>query len=111
MLKEAPLASGAGTRTRQVWRCAACAADVAADPDAGSQRFVNPDGVEFEIARFRDAPGCRAIGEPVSYWTWFPGCAWQPAVCAACGAHLGWRFSGAEEFFGLIVDHLIAPSA
>ena len=73
---------------------------------------MNPAGIEYVIAGFRDAPGCALAGEASSYWSWFPSFAWQVAICGACGVHLGWSFaSEAERFYGLILDRLIAPSA
>ena len=98
-----------------VWRCAACGAEVARDSDRISldreqtRAFVNPDGFEYVIAGFARAGGCREISEPSTYWSWFPGCAWQVCVCAGCGAHLGWKFSGRATFYGLSLDRLRAP--
>ena len=100
------------------WRCAGCGAAVANDRDriplegAATRAFVNPAGIEFVIAGFRDAPGCAAYGETSPHWSWFPGFVWRIAVCAACGAHLGWSFtSDKDRFYGLILERLIAPSA
>lgn len=74
--------------------------------------FANPDGVVFRIGCFADAPGCRMVGAATGRWTWFPGFRWQVALCAACGAHLGWRYSGpgAERFYGLILARLVERS-
>ena len=69
-------------------------------------RLTNPAGVTFNVGCFRDAPGCRQFGEPTGAHSWFPGCFWRFAVCRACGEHLGWAYSGAECFFGLIVNRL-----
>jgi hypothetical protein len=115
--KEAPEAGGAPVATQEpVWRCAACGHEVALDRDrvhlegAGVRTFVNPEGIEFRITGFRDAPGCAASGRPSSYWSWFPGFAWQVALCSGCGRHLGWSFQSAEaRFHGLILDRLAPP--
>ena len=116
MLREQPQAGGtARTEVERVWRCAACGAEVARDRDrvpldgAETRGFTNPDGVEYLIGGFGEAPGCTEVSGPSAYWTWFPGCAWQVSVCRGCGAHLGWRFSGAARFHGLIIDRLTAP--
>ena len=71
--------------------------------------FVNPEGLEFRIGCFARAPGCRSVGAATRQWTWFPGFAWQVAVCSGCGAHLGWRYSGADadSFHGLILATLV----
>ncbi len=109
----APVAS-----TDPAWRCAACGKEIAADRDriplegAATRTFVNPIGIEYLIAGFREAPGCAGNGEISPYWSWFPGFAWQIVVCSGCGAHLGWTFaSESERFYGLILERLIAPSA
>ncbi|TMB09656.1 MAG: hypothetical protein E6J65_28725 [Deltaproteobacteria bacterium] len=61
------------------------------------------------IAGFSEAPGCAEVSSPSPYWSWFPGCAWQVSVCRSCSAHLGWRFTGADRFYGLIVGRLTPP--
>ena len=73
---------------------------------APMRRFVNPQGVEYEIVAFRDAPGCARFGEPISYWTWFAGYSWQAALCGRCGQHVGWSFLGPSPFFGLILERI-----
>ena len=95
--------------------CRACRARVTRPDDAIEQggahaySFVNPHGLVFEIGCFARAPGCRTLEAPTLDWTWFPGWAWQPAACAGCGAHLGWRYRrGAEVFYGLILARLQA---
>ncbi len=72
-----------------------------------AHRFVNPHGIPFEIGCFGDAAGCVPLGAITETYTWFPGYAWCVAMCAACGAHLGWRFqSNQDRFFGLILNQL-----
>jgi len=107
-----------GAEIDRAWRCAACGAEIARDRDrlpldgAPTRAFVNPEGIEYVIARFREAAGCIPFGERSAYWSWFPGFAWQIALCAACGGHLGWSFhSDREAFYGLVLDRLSAPSA
>lgn len=69
--------------------------------------FTNPAGLTFRIGCFSDAPGCLLAGEPTTEFTWFPGHAWSFALCAGCGAHLGWYYdSGSGGFFGLILANL-----
>lgn len=117
MLQENPQQAGGAARTEAdpVWRCAACGAEIARARDripldgASTRTFVNPDGLEYVITGFANAPGCSEVTEPTPYWSWFPGCAWQVSLCRACSTHLGWRFSGAAAFYGLIVDRLTAP--
>lgn len=92
-------------------RCARCGHALARTKDAmhvgGAHvhTFVNPQGHEFTIACYSRADGCGAFGERETFWSWFPGHAWQIAVCGACGTHTGWRFFGeGAAFVGLIVD-------
>jgi hypothetical protein len=69
--------------------------------------FANPLGVVYHVGCFAIAPGCGAASEPRTQHTWFPGYAWQIAVCRGCGEHLGWLFlSGDSRFHGLIFDRL-----
>jgi len=71
--------------------------------------FINPAGRVFRIACFKDAPGATDEGTPTEEFTWFPGYAWNLAVCLGCGVHLGWRFEGTAMppvFFGLIKSAL-----
>jgi hypothetical protein len=93
--------------------CAHCEARIAAadakiDIDGRHRHTcVNPAGVVYRIACYREAPGAARQGEPSTYFSWFAGCAWQVLVCARCGVHLGWAFSGAADFAGLIADRVI----
>lgn len=67
--------------------------------------FINPAGRVFRIACYREAPGCGDEGMPTEEHTWFPGYAWNLAICLGCGGHMGWRFIGdvaLPVFFGLI---------
>jgi hypothetical protein len=96
-------------RAERVVRCNACGHVLARERDRlplETSTFVNPAGVVFHIAAFREANGCAVAGDPTTYWTWFPGHAWRYALCGACRVHLGWQFSGASTFFGLLVDRI-----
>ena len=69
--------------------------------------FFNPQGVVFELGCFREAPGCRSMGEATSEFTWFAGSVWRFALCRRCGVHLGWFYEMRESgFYGLILAHL-----
>lgn len=100
-------------------RCAQCLAPVTRERDRmtvnGAHRhvFANPYGVVYEIGCFARAPGCALlVGPPTPDFSWFPGTAWQVAVCAACGQHLGWRYTGHSRgpFYGLILPRLLQAS-
>jgi len=71
--------------------------------------FVNPAGIAFEIACYREAPGAADASPATLEATWFPGFAWRVSICAGCSRHLGWRFEAvdaAQVFFGLIANRL-----
>ena len=75
---------------------------------AHAHTFTNPHGLRFHIGCFATATGCIAAGEPTTYFSWFPGYAWQVENCGSCGEHLGWRFRSPEdEFHGFILDRLV----
>lgn len=106
---------GSGTDPEAPVRCAHCGHVVTTRREAidvgGSHVHtrLNPGHVVFQFGCFRTAPGCRVSGEPTADATWFTGCLWQYAHCAACLAHLGWAFTGADTFFGLVLDRLEGP--
>lgn len=96
--------------------CAACAHRVTderhriAVRGAHDHEFLNPAGYYFHIGCFREAPGCTAREEPTADFSWFPGFAWNYALCGGCGRHLGWCFHGeGEVFWGLVLGRLRAP--
>lgn len=95
-------------------RCAACGHTITSSAYAidveGSHVHtrLNPAHVVFQFGCFREAAGCRISGSPSSEHTWFTGCLWQYAHCAQCGTHLGWAFSGALSFFGLVLNRLVS---
>jgi hypothetical protein len=68
---------------------------------------TNPAGYRYHFGCFRTAPGCGRVGARSAEHTWFAGCEWRVAICGGCGEHLGWEFSGAAAFFGLILERLV----
>jgi hypothetical protein len=70
--------------------------------------FTNPGGFVYEIALYEYAD-CVMAGPATTDYTWFPGHAWQMAMCASCHAHLGWRYrkAGSVAFYGLIRERLV----
>jgi hypothetical protein len=94
-------------------RCAACDHRITDDAYriemSGSHEhsFVNPAGVVHRIGCFHPAPGCVYRGSTETAFSWFPGWTWQIAVCASCGAHVGWIYrSAGEQFHGLVLAAL-----
>jgi hypothetical protein len=99
---------------REILACASCRRPITSGAarirvgDAHAHSFVNPHGLEFRIGCFGLASGLLTIGDPETFWSWFPGYAWQIEVCAACHQHLGWEFRSSDHrFHGLILDRLI----
>ena len=92
--------------------CRSCGHVLASSKDAievgGSHVHtrLNPANVVFRFGCYGRAPGCAVSGVPSAEHVWFAGCLWQLAHCGKCRAHVGWAFSGAESFFGLVLDRL-----
>jgi hypothetical protein len=72
-------------------------------------RFVNPDGVIFEVSCFHSAPGTLINGQATARHCWFRGFRWQYAHCEHCAEQLGWYYENGlrEAFFALIPSSLI----
>lgn len=69
--------------------------------------FKNPSSLSYSIRLFSKADGCIDIDIPTIQFTWFPGFAWNFAICVNCKTHLGWKYhSNSISFFGLITDKL-----
>ena len=97
----------------QALLCAACSAAITDEKQAievgGSHHhtFFNPAGIVFELRCFQQAAGAIAQGDLSTEFTWFAGFQWQVALCSSCKTHLGWHFTSAQSFYGLIKDRLI----
>ena len=95
------------------WLCALCHHRLASDRDRlqfGNRSefaFTNPDGMPFLIVTFSEATGCLDAGDATLEHTWFPGHAWSYCLCGHCGQHLGWFYTGSDEFVGLIQTKII----
>lgn len=95
------------------WLCAWCLNRVASEKDRyhhhGTSEFTfrNPRGIRFEILTFSRTIGCIEAGVPTLEHTWFPGHAWSFCLCASCGQHLGWHYTGPTEFDGLIRERIV----
>jgi hypothetical protein len=95
------------------WLCAWCHTLVANEQERlrleGKDEFTftNPAGIRFEILTFFRTQGCCQTGVPTFQHTWFPGHAWSYCQCVECGEHLGWYFTGPQNFAGLIRDRVV----
>ena len=102
-----------GEDSRRRLLCRPCGAAVSTADDrvrirgAHVHRRVNPAGFVYEFGCFASAPGVEPVGDPTSEFSWFEDAHWVISVCRSCGAHLGWRFSGAREFHALILVRLL----
>lgn len=98
------------------WLCSWCLNGVARDEDRFSQSgvsefsFKNPASIWFVILTFERTIGCRQLGIPTLEHTWFPDHAWSYCVCDRCGMHLGWCYTGPNEFAGLVRDRIVRAS-
>jgi hypothetical protein len=98
-------------------RCASCLhplSSIAARTKVSGKHahtFLNPAGIEFRVLCYRSAPGCSGWGERSAVWTWFPGFAWQAALCAGCAEHVGWSFVSEADssFFAFIDERVLEP--
>ena len=99
--------------TKGDWLCAWCLNRVANERDRFQYNgqdeftFTNPERIRFEINTFSETCGCRQTGLPTLEHTWFPGHAWSYCQCGECGRHLGWYFTGKQDFAGLIKNRLV----
>lgn len=70
--------------------------------------FANPYGFLHRVGCFATAPGCLALPEESTEFSWFSGYSWRIEICSRCCHLLGWLFcSAADRFHGLILDHLV----
>ena len=98
------------------WLCAWCHNRVASEKDRfvfeGKSEFAfkNPEGICFHIVTFSETLGCREAGVPTLEHTWFAGHAWSYCVCDRCAMHLGWFYTGLNEFVGLIRNRIVPAS-
>jgi hypothetical protein len=95
------------------WLCAWCLNGVANERDRFQYNdqdeftFTNPERIRFEIVIFSETRGCRQTGQPTLEHTWFPGHAWSYCQCGECGQHLGWYYTGQDQFVGLIKERIV----
>lgn len=98
--------------------CAQCGADITRSSQriavGGSHRHAVPSGFgpDQEIGCFSLAPGCTVLGHFAMDFAKPASGGWRMAICATCGAHLGWHHHTDDGlgFFGLLLDHLaVAP--
>jgi cereblon len=91
-------------RQRKVILCRRCggelseaAAVFSMTPSGPAGVFVNPHGFLHEVLTVRRAKNLLRLGLPTTEFTWYPGYAWEIALCAGCREHVGWAFTTVGE--------------
>lgn len=77
--------------------------------------YCNPAGYIHETLTVHKTidDSARIVDRPSTEFSWFPGYAWQIAVCKKCSSHIGWKFIALEKnlkpktFFGLSCKSLV----
>lgn len=77
--------------------------------------YCNPAGYIHETLTVQKTldNSLKMVDRPSTEFSWFPGYAWQIAVCAKCQSHIGWKFIAVvknlkpKTFFGLSNKSLI----
>lgn len=86
--------------------------------------YCNPAGYIHETISFYKVieNSTQMVDRPSTDFSWFPGYAWQIALCSKCSTHVGWKFIAVSKnlkprmFFGLsgkslTIDATTKPSA
>lgn len=77
--------------------------------------YCNPAGYIHETLTVQKTldNAVRMVDRPSTEFSWFPGYAWQIAVCDKCSLHIGWKFLALNKnlkpksFFGLSCKSLV----
>lgn len=77
--------------------------------------YCNPAGYIHETLTVNKTleESVRIFDRPSTDFSWFPGYAWQIAVCSKCSSHIGWKFTAVtknlkpKSFFGLTCKSLV----
>lgn len=83
------------------------------DSDRVERVFPNPHGQLREIMTALYAQNVELVGAATTHFTWFPGYAWEVALCGQCATHLGWRYTAVDAetepatFYGLLSSALV----
>ncbi|XP_045453726.1 protein cereblon-like [Melitaea cinxia] len=104
---------------KSVLCCSSCAAEIARREDIFAMssegvhsNYTNLGGYMHDIVTVARASNTELSGAPSTEFSWFPGYAWTIALCAACMAHVGWRFDAQrrslrpQRFYGLCRNYV-----
>lgn len=87
--------------------------------DAVNANYCNPAGYVHETLTVNKTfeSAVQMVDRPSTEFSWFPGYAWQIAICKKCFTHVGWKFMAVNNrnlrprtFFGLSCKSLIVQS-
>lgn len=92
----------------------ACYSDIFAMAKGNvNANYCNPAGYIHETLTVKKVldDSLSIVERPSTDFSWFPGYAWQIAICAVCSSHIGWKFTAKnlkpKSFFGLSCKSLI----
>lgn len=94
----------------------ACYADIFAMAKGNvNANYCNPAGYIHETLTVHKTAdtAVKMVDRASTEFSWFPGYAWQIAVCRECDTHIGWKFIAVTKnlkpktFFGLSCKSLV----
>lgn len=94
----------------------ACYSDIFAMAKGNvNANYCNPAGYIHETLTVYKTldDAAKIIDRPSTDFSWFPGYAWQIAICKVCSSHIGWKFIALTKnlrpktFFGLSCKSLV----
>ncbi|CAH2088180.1 unnamed protein product [Euphydryas editha] len=100
---------------KSVLCCSSCAVEIARREHIFA---MSSEGVHSNYTNLVDivtesrASNTELSGAPSAEFSWFPGYTWTIALCAACMAHVGWRFDAQrrnlrpQQFYGLCRNYV-----
>ncbi|XP_050355587.1 protein cereblon-like isoform X2 [Nymphalis io] len=104
---------------KSVLCCSSCAVEIARrehifamSSEGVHSNYTNIGGYMHDIVTVSCASNTELSGAPSAEFSWFPGYTWTIALCAACLAHVGWRFDAQrrglrpQQFYGLCRNYV-----
>lgn len=94
----------------------ACYSDIFAMAKGNvNANYCNPAGYIHETLTVHKTldDAAKIVDRPSTEFSWFPGYAWQIAVCKRCSSHIGWKFIAVTKnlkprtFYGLSCKSLV----
>ncbi|XP_045778653.1 protein cereblon-like isoform X2 [Maniola jurtina] len=104
---------------KSVLCCASCAIEIARrehifamSTEGVHSNYTNLGGFVHDIITVSRVANTAPSGAPSAEFSWFPGYTWTITLCAACMAHVGWRFDAQrrnlrpQQFYGLCRNYV-----